>query len=56
MIDPRVSSGAAQVAGVRTSILAERVEWFGETPEELAAEFGLTQAQVTAAIAFEFAA
>lgn len=54
VIDPRVSSGAAHVAGVRTAIFAERVEGYGETPDELAAEFGLTPTQVKAAIAFEF--
>jgi uncharacterized protein (DUF433 family) len=56
VIDPRVSSGAATVGGIRTAVLAERAEGFGETPEDLAEEFGLTPAQVKAAIAFEFAA
>jgi uncharacterized protein (DUF433 family) len=36
--------------------LAERAEAFGETPEELAKEFGLTVPSVKAAIAFEYAA
>lgn len=56
VIDPRVSSAAATVAGVRTAVLAERAEAFGETPEELAEEFGLTVPKVKAAIAFEYAA
>ena len=56
VIDPLVSSAAATVAGVRTAILAERAEAFGETPEELAKEFGLTVPSVKAAIAFEYAA
>lgn len=56
VIDPLVSSAAATVAGVRTAVLAERAEAFGETPEELAEEFGLTVPQVKAAIAFEYAA
>jgi uncharacterized protein (DUF433 family) len=56
VIDPLVSSAAATVSGVRTAILAERAEAFGDTPEELAEEFGLTVPQVKAAIAFEYAA
>lgn len=56
VIDPLVSSAAATVAGVRTAVLAERAEAFGETPDELAEEFGLTVTDVKAAIAFEYAA
>ena len=56
VIDPRVSSAAATVRGVRTAILAERAETFGETPEELAEEFELSAGDVKAAIAFEYAA
>lgn len=56
VIDPLVSSAAATVAGVRTAVLAERAEAFGETPEELADEFDLTVPDVKAAIAFEYAA
>lgn len=56
VIDPLVSSASATVAGVRTAILAERAEASGETPEELAEEFGLTVPNVKAAIAFEYAA
>ncbi len=56
VIDPRVSSGAATVRGVRTQELAERVEAFGETPDEVAEEFGLDVSDVKAAIAYEFAA
>lgn len=56
VIDPLVSSAAATVGGVRTAVLAERAEAFGDTPEELAEEFDLTVADVKAAIAFEYAA
>jgi len=56
VIDPRVSSGAATVLGVRTAVIAERVEGLGQTPEELADEFDLTMVQVKAAISYEFAA
>lgn len=56
VIDPLVSSAAATVHGVRTAVLAERAEAFGETPEELAEEFDLSVSDVKAAISFEYAA
>lgn len=56
VIDPLISSASATVAGVRTAVLAERTEASGDTPEELADEFGLGVADVKAAIAFEYAA
>lgn len=56
VIDPALHSGAPSVHGVRTARLAERVEGFGETPDELAREFNLRPADVKAAISYEFAA
>lgn len=56
VIDPRVHSGAPSINGVRTARLAERADGFGQTPEELAREFGLDVADVRSAIAYEFAA
>lgn len=55
VIDPRVSSGAPTIRGVRTQELASRFDVFGETPDELANEFGLVPHEVKQAIAFEFA-
>lgn len=56
VIDPAIHSGAPSVLGVRTARLAERAEGFGQTPDELAREFGLDVSDVKAAIAYEFAA
>lgn len=56
VIDPRVSSGAPTVQGVRTALLAERFEKFGESAEELASEFDLAPDVVRQAISFEYAA
>ena len=54
LIDPRVAFGAPTVAGtgVATWIARERFE-AGETPEDIEADFGLTQEQLAAALAFE---
>jgi uncharacterized protein (DUF433 family) len=56
VIDPKVSSGAPTIRGVRTHELATRFDAFGETPDELAEEFSLDPLEVRQAIAFEFAA
>lgn len=51
VFDPRRSSGAASVRGVRCEVLVERVD-AGEPVEEVAEEFGLEVAEVKAAAAY----
>ncbi|MDP4015334.1 MAG: hypothetical protein Q8P38_12065 [Candidatus Nanopelagicales bacterium] len=51
-LDPRISSAAATVKGVRTGILTERIEAL-ESFEDVADEFGLSVAEVKAAVSFE---
>ena len=53
VIDPRITSGAATVRGIRTAVLAER-ERAGAPVEELADEFGLPEADVRDGLAFEW--
>lgn len=57
VIDPRVSFGRPTIAGsgIRTAVLVERID-AGESVEALAADYGLTAAQVKAAVLFERAA
>lgn len=55
VIDPRLSSGAATVRGVRTEVLAELAD--AQVPvEEIAEEYGLPLEDVKAAVAYEWAA
>jgi uncharacterized protein (DUF433 family) len=55
LIDPKLSSGAATVRGVRTEVLAELAD--AQVPvEEIAEEFGLPVVDVKAALAYEWAA
>ncbi len=53
VLDPRVSSAAATVHGVRTEIIAEHVN-AGEAVEDVADEFGLSVPVVRAALAWEW--
>ena len=53
VIDPRRAFGAPNVNGVRTDALAELVD-AGESPEEIADQFGLEVANVKAAVAYEW--
>jgi len=53
VIDPRVTSGAATVRGVRTAILAER-ERAGAPVDELADEFDLPEGDVRDGLAYEW--
>jgi uncharacterized protein (DUF433 family)/transposase-like protein len=57
VIDPRVSFGRPTIAGsgIRTSVLVQRID-AGESVQALAADYGLTDAQVKAAVLFERAA
>lgn len=57
VIDPAVSFGRPTVSGsgIRTSVLVERVD-AGESLPEVAEDYGLTEAQVRAAVLFEAAA
>lgn len=57
VIDPGVSFGRPVVAGsgITTSVLVHRVD-AGETIEELADDYGLTEGQIEAALIFEKAA
>ena len=52
-IDPRIKSGAATVAGVRTEVIVERLN-AGQTLPEIAAEFALAEGVVRAAVGYEF--
>lgn len=52
VLDPRISSAAANVKGVRTEILAERIEAL-ESFDEVADEFGLSVSEVKAAVSYE---
>lgn len=52
VIDPRISFGAPIVKGVATSAIKGRWE-AGETPEEIAADFGLRKSEVIDALIFE---
>jgi uncharacterized protein (DUF433 family) len=53
VIDPELSSGAATVHGVRSELLAGLVDG-GEHVEDVAAEFGLSPADVRSACAYEW--
>ncbi len=55
VIDPEFSFGAPTVGGVRTETLAEMIE-AGEDQDEIAEHFGLSPAQVRAAVVFEWRA
>lgn len=57
VIDPRVSFGKPTVAGsgVRTSVLVQRID-AGESVPALAADYGLTETRINAAVLFERAA
>lgn len=57
VIDPRVSFGRPTIAGsgIRTSVLVDRID-AGESLGDVAADFGLTEGQVKAAVLFERAA
>ena len=57
MIDPKIGFGRPILAavGVATSAIAERID-AGETPEEVAADYGVTVADVTEAVVYEQAA
>lgn len=53
VIDPKLSSGSATVRGIRTEVLVEQAN--AQTPvEEIAADFGLPEEDVKAAIAYEW--
>lgn len=52
VIDPRVSFGAPMINGIPTWAIKGRWE-VGETPEEIADDFGLRTAQVIDALSFE---
>lgn len=52
IIDPRVSFGAPTIKGMATWAIKGRWE-AGETPEEIAADFGLRKEDVITALAFE---
>lgn len=52
LIDPRISFGAPMVNGVPTWALKGR-SVAGESEEEIAQDFGLTEAEVVAALTFE---
>lgn len=54
VMDPRISSGASTVAGVRTEVLAEQAR-AGASLDEIAEDFGLSLDQLQAALAYEFA-
>lgn len=53
VMDPRISSSASTVAGIRTEILAEQAR-AGAPLDEIAEDFGLNLDQLRAAIAYEF--
>lgn len=53
VLDPRITSGAATVRGVRTAVLAER-ERTGSVVDELAEEFGLKKEEVRDGLAYEW--
>ncbi len=55
VLDPRISSGAATVRGVRTAVIRESHE-SGLSVEDVADEFGLTTREVQDALAFEWLA
>jgi uncharacterized protein (DUF433 family) len=55
VIDPDYSFGAPTVAGIRTEILAELVD-AGDTPEDIAEDYGIDIAVVKAATAYEWSA
>lgn len=57
VIDPGVSFGRPTVAGsgIRTSVLVQRID-AGESVPSLAADYGLTEPQINAAVLFERAA
>nr|WP_246221028.1 DUF433 domain-containing protein [Phytoactinopolyspora mesophila] len=52
-MDPRIASAAATIEGIRTEILAEQAQ-ADATIDEIADDFGLTDQQVKAALAYEF--
>lgn len=53
-IDPALSFGRAFVLsrGIATHVIVKRID-AGESPDELAEDYGLTASEVTAAVAFE---
>ncbi|NDL57818.1 DUF433 domain-containing protein [Phytoactinopolyspora mesophila] len=53
VMDPRIASAAATIEGIRTEILAEQAQ-ADATIDEIADDFGLTDQQVKAALAYEF--
>jgi uncharacterized protein (DUF433 family) len=57
VIDPRVSFGRPTIAGsgIRTAVLVQRID-AGESVGAVAADYGLSEAQVKAAVLFERAA
>lgn len=57
VIDPRVSFGRPTVAGsgIQTAVLVQRID-AGENVTDVAADYGLTEAQIVAAAVFERAA
>lgn len=56
VIDPRVSFGRPTIAGsgIRTAVLVERID--AESVASIAVDYGLTEAQIKAAVLFERAA
>lgn len=52
VLDPKISSAAANVGGIRTEILAERIE-ARESFDDVADEFGLSVSDVRAALSYE---
>jgi len=55
VLDPRISSGAATVRGVRTAVILESHQ-SGLSVEDVADEFDLTSREVQDALAFEWLA
>ncbi len=51
-LDPRISSAAATVRGIRTEVLTERIQ-AQESFEDVADDFGLTIPEVKAAVSYE---
>ena len=52
---PGIGRPTVAGSGIRTSVLVERID-AGESVQALAADYGLTEAQVKAAVLFERAA
>jgi uncharacterized protein (DUF433 family) len=53
VMDPRLSSAAATVRGIRTEVLAEQFD-AGSTVHEVAHDFGLPEESIKAALAYEW--